>query len=604
MLNRLRFFFIAGLVIAMASITLSQITTMGSGNWSSTTVDAPWPGGVIPGPSDNVVIASGHSITMDAAGLAVQDLSISGTLEFSTTTSIDLTVNGNMSLLSGGVFRVLQNTLGISPNGGLAHSLILKGNLSHNGTTFDCRTGSAGSTLAVCNITLSGTSDNTLTVPYVSSSNGEFNYITINKTLPGKVLLGSNIVTAGGSGTGPTICNSGINFLNGIVETGSFYLAYQGTTNAQLIGASSASYVNGSLGRGMSGTTATSKDFFVGDANGYRPVYVRSTTSGVATGHLVIVKCVAGNADLGSSIFSVDIDKVSAVRYYQVTYATLAAGAASMSFDLFKLYYGSDDGVAAGNQDLRVAYSTNSRTNWNGFTFASAPVTTDGSTPTQITPDALTGGSIITLTAASTNTMFLSLANAVGGGTLLPVELQSFSAKSNRGNVELVWSTATEVNNAGFAIEKNMNGVWSKIGFVEGHGTTNTPQSYRYIDASVKGLVSYRLKQIDRDGKFEYSQSVEVNVIGTPSELSLNGNYPNPFNPTTNISFSVPFEGRAVVKVFDLLGKEIATVYNDIAVSGQQYSVPFVASSLPSGIYFSQLEFGGQKLVKKMLLMK
>ncbi|MFA6542494.1 MAG: T9SS type A sorting domain-containing protein, partial [Bacteroidota bacterium] len=188
---------------------------------------------------------------------------------------------------------------------------------------------------------------------------------------------------------------------------------------------------------------------------------------------------------------------------------------------------------------------------------------------------------------------------------MLPVELTSFTARSKNGAVELSWSTATEVNNAGFEIEKNAGGHWTSVGFVDGAGTTNAPRAYSFVERNVDAAVyAYRLKQIDRDGNFEYSQQVEVIVTGLPAALALNGNYPNPFNPSTTISFTVPSEGRAVVKVYDISGKEVAMVFNAVAQSGKQYSVPFVAASLPSGIYFSQLEFGGKSIVKKMLLMK
>jgi hypothetical protein len=579
----------------------AQITSAGSGNWND---GATWVGNTVPVGGDNVVISSGHSVNLNATSLACNDLSISGTLEFSQTIAIDLTVNGNISILTGGVFRVLQNTLGLTtPNGGIAHSLNLFGDLTHSGTTFDFRTGSAGTTLAVCNITFSGTSTSTLNVPYVSSSNGEFNHLTVNKTSPGKVVLASNIVTAGGSGTGPAICNSGINFANGIVETGSFMLAYQGSTAAQVTGGSSNSYVIGKLARGMSTSAGSSKEFIIGDANGYRPLNLRSTTSGSATGHLAIVKCVSGNANTGSSTFAGGIDKVSEVRYYELVYSNALGGAANMSFDLFKVAYGSDDGVVDDNTDLLVAYSTHAqaRGTWTGITQTTPHSTTVTNPPTQITPDAITPVSV-----ASGQSLFVVLARATGTTTNpLPIELQSFTATSRQGIVELVWSTATETNNAGFNVEKNSYGTWQSLGFVEGNGTTNAPKQYSFVEKNVEtGSYSYRLKQVDRDGNFEYSQSVELNVVGAPTVLALNGNYPNPFNPATNISFTVPFEGQATVKVFDVLGKEIAMVFNDVAMSGKQYSVPFYASSLPSGIYFSQLEFGGQRIVKKMMLMK
>ncbi|MDP1676770.1 MAG: T9SS type A sorting domain-containing protein [Bacteroidota bacterium] len=185
----------------------------------------------------------------------------------------------------------------------------------------------------------------------------------------------------------------------------------------------------------------------------------------------------------------------------------------------------------------------------------------------------------------------------------LPVELTSFTASARGKNVELKWATATEVNNHGFDVEKNINGTWNKIGFVEGNGTTNAPKSYSYADANVRGTVSYRLKQIDRDGQFEYSSAVEVKVVGEANTYEVSQNYPNPFNPTTAISYYVPASGRVTLQVFDMLGKEVATLVNGEVASGA-HSVDFNAAQLPSGMYFYTLRANNFNATKKMLLVK
>ena len=201
--------------------------------------------------------------------------------------------------------------------------------------------------------------------------------------------------------------------------------------------------------------------------------------------------------------------------------------------------------------------------------------------------------------------IYAALANATGGANPLPVELASFTASAKSGMVELAWRTATETNNAGFDVQKRAGDAWTSVGFVAGAGTSNAPKSYSFVDRNVEtGVTSYRLKQTDRDGKVSYSNTVEVNAVGAPTVLALNGNYPNPFNPATTISFTVPSDGMAVVKVFDILGKEVATVFSGAALSGKRYAAPFDATALPSGVYFSQLEFGGQRLVKRMMLLK
>jgi hypothetical protein len=379
------------------------------GTWN---VGATWIGGVVPTASDNVTIANGDTVTLNGARdtCKCNNLTIGeGTatrLRFITTDTVNLVINGNLIVSANATLIMNSNT--IPSSAGVAHTINLKGDLTNSGT-LDFRTGTSGSTLSVCNLTLSGSTNSILNVPYVSSSSGEFNSITINKSSGAKVILASDIITAGGSTTGPTICNAGYNFISGLVETGNFKLVYQGSTSAQVKGYSELSYVVGNFARGLSSSAGGSKDFPVGDANGYRPLYVRSTTSGTATGHLVIVKCVPGNANTGSSVLSGGIDKVSAVRYHQVTYSNPFAGAATMSFDLFKPTYGADDGVAAGNTNLRVAISSDNRATWTGLN-QSIPDTTV--IPSQIAPDSLIPANVKTL--ASGSSLYIAIARVTG----------------------------------------------------------------------------------------------------------------------------------------------------------------------------------------------
>ncbi len=114
----------------------------------------------------------------------------------------------------------------------------------------------------------------------------------------------------------------------------------------------------------------------------------------------------------------------------------------------------------------------------------------------------------------------------------------------------------------------------------------------------------YRLKQIDRDGKFEYSKEVEITAAGAPAVFVLSQNYPNPFNPTTNISFSVPSTGHATLKILNMLGQEVATLFAGEALAGIFNEVQFNASGCASGIYFSQLEYNGKVHTAKMTLIK
>ena len=149
-------------------------------------------------------------------------------------------------------------------------------------------------------------------------------------------------------------------------------------------------------------------------------------------------------------------------------------------------------------------------------------------------------------------------------GDPLPVELSSFSAILLENSVKLVWRTETEVSNYGFEVERlqdyNIEKLqeWKKIGFVAGHGNSNSPKDYSFMDESVSGgKYSYRLKQIDTDGVFEYSKVIEID-LGSPAKFELSQNYPNPFNPVTTIQFALSESGNIKLTVYNLVGEQVA----------------------------------------------
>ena len=191
---------------------------------------------------------------------------------------------------------------------------------------------------------------------------------------------------------------------------------------------------------------------------------------------------------------------------------------------------------------------------------------------------------------------------------LIPVELISFIAKSDNNSVTLNWSTATETNNHGFEVQRSSGEEFHTITFVQGQGTATEIHNYSYIDKDLKaGHYSYRLKQVDYNGNFEYSNVVEAEVIA-PSVFALEQNYPNPFNPSTTINFSLAVDSKVSLKIFNVLGQEVASLLNGQMSAGSQ-EVSFDASSLNSGVYFYRLEadgIDGQKFssIKKMILTK
>ncbi len=194
----------------------------------------------------------------------------------------------------------------------------------------------------------------------------------------------------------------------------------------------------------------------------------------------------------------------------------------------------------------------------------------------------------------------------------LPVELVSFTADVRQNSVILNWQTATEMNNYGFEIERSKEkSHWGKIGFVEGNGTSNSPNEYSFTDVvSQSGKYFYRLKQIDIDGAYKYSNVVEV-IVGSPEKFELRQNYPNPFNPVTTIEYSIPIvkaknfspQQKVELKIYDVLGREIATLVNKKQLPGN-YSVKFDASNLPSGVYIYSLRSGSFVATRKMILLK
>ncbi len=186
----------------------------------------------------------------------------------------------------------------------------------------------------------------------------------------------------------------------------------------------------------------------------------------------------------------------------------------------------------------------------------------------------------------------------------LPVELSSFSAINIKNGIELKWRTETEVSNYGFEIlRSNQNDNWTKLGFVEGHGNSNSQHDYSFIDNnSSSGKFSYRLKQIDTDGKFQFSKTIEVD-LDSPSKIELNQNYPNPFNPVTTIQYSIAKSGFVKLTVFNIVGEEVKVLVNEKKDAGV-HTVNFDASNLNSGFYIYKIETNGFVQSKKMILLK
>lgn len=194
--------------------------------------------------------------------------------------------------------------------------------------------------------------------------------------------------------------------------------------------------------------------------------------------------------------------------------------------------------------------------------------------------------------------------------SLVPVELASFSASVTAAGVELKWTTATETNNFGFSVERRSeNADFTEIGFVRGNGTSTVTNSYSFVDTRpIEGAVYYRLKQVDLDGSVSYSNEIMAGNSGAISGFHLYGNYPNPFNPSTTISFNLSEKENVRVTVRDILGSEVAEIFNGIAAPGinrvQWNGSNSAGQMVNSGVYFYSVEVNGKFFTGKMILNK
>ena len=217
--------------------------------------------------------------------------------------------------------------------------------------------------------------------------------------------------------------------------------------------------------------------------------------------------------------------------------------------------------------------------------------------------------------------------NYSGGGTFnggpLPVTMAGMSVQAAKNTATISWSTASETENFGFEVERRMvsgsefqvpgpetfnlkpETEWTSVGFVPGAGTSSSPRDYSFVDQQVSpGRYAYRIKQIDHNGTFAYTAAVEVEVGLAPKEFTLSQNYPNPFNPTTTIEFTLPEDGHVALRMYDVTGRELMTLLDEEKNAGYYHQATIDASPFGSGSYFLRLEFGGQQLTRRIVLVK
>ncbi len=195
----------------------------------------------------------------------------------------------------------------------------------------------------------------------------------------------------------------------------------------------------------------------------------------------------------------------------------------------------------------------------------------------------------------------------------VPIQLNYFTATFSSGCVDVRWGTVSEINNYGFEVQKAQDTIHSIItipnSFIPGHGTTNVPQHYRFRECGVPpGIWYYRLCQMDLDGGRNYTEWIRVEVPTSVNEekplaFALYQNYPNPFNPTTHFGFRIVDFGLVSLKVFDVLGREVATLVNKEMQPGS-YDIEFDAKNLAGGVYLYTLSSGRKIATKKFISLK
>ena len=248
----------------------------------------------------------------------------------------------------------------------------------------------------------------------------------------------------------------------------------------------------------------------------------------------------------------------------------------------------SGSGVNTANQNIAILLSV-SGGDLDGWTDPSLRFSTISTTPATL-PEGLSGFGIAP-------TQFL------------PVTLSAFNYSVVGRNIKLNWTTTEEINNSGFDVQKSVitdqgTEIWEKIGFVEGKGTKNTPTSYSFEDRNMNtGKYMYRLKQVDFNGNYEYFELNGEVEIGVPRKYDVSQNYPNPFNPVTKINFDLPENGLVNIRLYDMLGREVAVIVNEVRNAGY-HTVQFDGSKLSSGIYFYKMSAGKFNGIKKMSLIK
>ena len=484
---------------------------------------------------------------------------ISDSLETNNSATLTLTAAAPQTLTINGTIRLTSGTI----NNSNANTSVIIG----NGTEISKATGvfSIAPTFAGI-VNLKYTSSGSVTTGFeVPVSSTAINNFTVSGA--GGIILGTNATV-----------NGTLTLTNGLIITNNPGLLTLGGASI-VTGGSVSSFVNGPI----SITASAGKTLFapIGKNAAYRPLWshIYSLTG---AGTLTVEQIENPPTGTVNMLFG-NTPVLSNARYFHVTESGLSGGSVDLT-----LSYGDDDGIIDSTSICVVGGTNGGTWNWSNNTGTHSPyaktVTTSPFDPSGYTIGDCTLGSY--------------------SGNPMPVELTSFTATASNGAMKLSWKTATEISNQGFNVERSADkSSWTKLAFVQGQGNSNKSKAYSYSDNSVKaGKYYYRLRQIDVNGAYKYSNTIEADFV-LPSVYTLNQNYPNPFNPNTMISYALPNASNIKISVYNAIGETVQILENAFKAAGT-YSVSFNASNMPSGIYFYRIEAGKFTLVRKMMLVK
>jgi hypothetical protein len=623
---------VANINVSMAG---SQLFVLTAGTWEQTA-------GTLAETSGSQSIAAAGSLIISGTGnfnmVIAGSIAVTGNLTVNTSGTFSLgsgnnsitTVTGSTIILTAGTINIygrLTLTLGTTTINGAAINIYQQSTnlLAATSNAFEC-SGTANLTFSSGSVTIvdpNGSGDDSRTGRDIKITTSTTVNLTGSTFYLGDGVSTKTCTNPGTTGTGfifgnlssapiPVMYNviirgGGIAGRNALMKTsltvGNVLTLTSGTitlsssnliinSGGSISGASSSNYVIANGAGTLNQSVGSGAVFPIGDV-AYRPVTLASVT-----GTSPVISARVMNANAGGT-FDGTLGSISPVRYWAVG---LVSG--SFTAGTVNLVYGSDDGITD-NANLNMGTSA---------TLAGTYTSLGGIGSANISGN-ITSNSIGSL---GTPAYFL-LANAVGGTNPMPVELSSFTATLNGRNVKLNWETKTEVAFNKFEIDRafvSTNGTsvnWTSVGSVPASGSSNSPRKYSYTEMDLQtGKNQFRLKMIDNDGSYKFSNVVEIE-ISLPGNYDLSQNFPNPFNPSTKINYTLPYDSKVILEIYNINGERIGQLVNEEQSAGY-YSVDFSASSInrniSSGVYFYRITAVNKVMgnnfssIKKMVLLK